>query len=131
MTLDSLQTGPASRFKPTSLLNLPFSEKTVNRHQFSNTSSLDQLVTAFQQGYVAQAIASNKLKNLCQKTMVIAASSYAPDSNSHYKRAWDRFSKFCQEHCIDPMLTDGPEVAVWLVQRSKDTKSPGMVQGDL
>merc|ERR1712030_227183 len=29
------------------------------------------------------------------------------------------------------MLADGPEVAIWLVQQSEDTKSPGMVQGDL
>ena len=32
---------------------------------------------------------------------------------------------------IDPMTAEGPDVAVWLVEHSEETKSPGVVQGDL
>merc|ERR1712237_7693 len=132
LTLETLQQGGvSSHFKPASALNLPFMEKKVDRAQFSNINSLDDLVTASLKGYVPHPHDSKDLHDLFQKATVIAAGSYAPGTKSQYKRAWDRFAKFCGTYCIDPFAATGPEVAVWLVQRSEDTKSAGMVQGDL
>ena len=88
-------------------------------------------MTASLKGYVPPPNASKDLHDLFKKATVIAAGSYAPGTKNQYKRAWDRFAKFCGDHGIDPFAATGPEVSAWLVQRSEDTKSAGMVQGDL
>merc|ERR1712237_213204 len=97
LTLETLQQGGlSSHFKPASALNLPFMEKKTDFHQFRNITSLDDLVTASLKGYVHHLHASKDLNELFQKATVIAAGSYAPGTKGQYKRAWDRFAKFCR-----------------------------------
>ena len=126
-----LQGGVTPHPKPEASLNLPFMEKKTEFHKFRNICTLDGLVTASLKGYVPHPNASKDLNHLFAKTTVIAAGSYAPGTKNQYKRAWNRFANFCSTYYIDPLAATGPEVAAWLVQRSEDTKSAGMVQGDL
>ena len=69
LTLETLQQGGlSSHFKPASALNLPFMEKKVDRHQFTDINSLDDLVTASLKGYVPHPHASKDLHDLFQKS---------------------------------------------------------------
>merc|ERR1712055_784884 len=101
------QGGIDSHFKPSSVLNLPYMEKHVDTAQFHDINTLDDLVAASLKGYVPAPHASKELHDLFAKASVLAAGSFAPGTKNQYKRAWDRFSKFCQTNCIDPFKADG------------------------
>ena len=66
-----------------------------------------------------------------EKATTLAAQALAPSTKDNYGRAWVRFSTFCKGKGVDPMLATESDVSIFLVQRSEETDSPNMVEGDL
>ena len=93
--------------------------------------SFDQIVKAVMGGYSLHPGASSETRRLMEKATSLAAQALAPSTKDNYGQGWARFSTFCKGKGIDPMLATESDVAIFLVQRSEETDSPNMVEGDL
>ena len=93
--------------------------------------NFDQIVKAVMGGYTIHPGASSETKRLMEKATTLAAQALAPSTKDNYGRAWVRFSTFCKGKGVDPMLATESDVSIFLVQRSEETDSPNMVEGDL
>ena len=93
--------------------------------------SFDQIVKAVMGGYTIHPGATPESKRLMEKATMLAAQALAPSTKDAYGRAWVRFATFCKGKGVDPMSAAESDVAIFLVQRSEETDSPNMVEGDL
>ena len=119
----------SSTLKPDNYL-FQFEQEKTDR-SLVGVQSFDQIVKAVMGGHNLHPGASSETRRLMEKATSLAAQALAPSTKDNYGRAWVRFSTFCKGKGIDPMLATESDVAIFLVQRSEETDSPNMVEGDL